>query len=115
MKYCYRLVVIFTLFSCVTQAYALNKNTCRPMDNKKIESAVKDYLGTNNNISYNDIVVLSKQCAQGFARATIHPKQPTTEDATIYLNKINGRWQVMNYGTDFSPEFLAKIPAALKS
>lgn len=115
MKYCYRLFVITALFFCINQAYALNKNSCRSVDNKKIESVIKEYLGTNNNISYNDIVVLTKQCAQGFARATIHPKQPTTEDATIYLNKVNGRWHVMNYGTDFSPEFLAKIPAALKN
>lgn len=114
MKHRYRLFIIFSLFVLFTQAYASTKNSCRPPDNKKIESAVKYFLDTNQTISYNEIVIISKQCSKDYARAIIHPKQPTTDDGTLYLKKTNGHWHVIKYGTDFDATFLATIPKALK-
>ncbi len=114
MRYESKIFLMITLFF-FTQAQALTKTLCRPADNQKIEQAVKTYLEQNNTISYQEVVILSKRCDHQFARATLHPKKPVTDDATLYLQKVKGRWQVIRYGTDFDPAFLARMPKNLRN
>jgi hypothetical protein len=115
MRYISRVfLAIVTLMSLLNPALAVTHSPCGSIDNRKIEAAVKNFLDTHDTIHYAEIVVISKQCVNDYARAVIHPKKPTTDDATIYLKKTKSQWAVINYGTDFNADFMATIPNALK-
>lgn len=98
----------------LSNVYALTANICRPIDQKKIELAIKNYLNTTQAIQYEQITVSSKNCFNDYARATLHPKTTMTDDAVVYLKKINSNWQVIAVGTRFEPDFMKKIPQQLK-
>lgn len=102
------------LLTYLSQAYGLNKNSCTAADKNAIEVAIKNYMNKTQVMDYSAVTIASKQCSNGYAKATSHPIKPTTDDATIYLKKVNGSWQVLDYGTDFAPDFLAKIPKELR-
>lgn len=106
---------IFALLMSVTvsSAYALN-TLCSRGDQVAINGAIKRFMAKNSAIAYSDVSIAAKKCAQDYARATLHPLKPVTDNATVYLQKQNGQWQVLQLGTSFDSAFLGKIPAELK-
>lgn len=90
--------------------------TCSDADKKGIERSIKHYLnhGSDSTLNYNEVTLLSKNCAQRYAKVIIHPKNETTDDAIIYLQQGKDSWQVLSLGTFFEPEFLAKLPKTLR-
>ncbi len=113
MRYLYLFFTII-IFTFLNQAYAFDKTTCTQADKNEIEHSMKGYMSKTGVQDYNKVVILSKRCFNGYAQAIVHPKTPIVEDATVYLKKINGHWQVLNWGTDFDSNFLAKIPKELR-
>lgn len=109
---------LFSLLAGLTvfdSIYALNNTQCSAKDAKAIQAAVKLFLDSDPAaIRYKDIVVIKKLCLGNYAKTTIHPKKPVTDDATIYAKQTNGVWQIIGYGTDFPPEFMDEIPSELK-
>lgn len=107
--------VFFALtFSVFHQANAANIS-CTETDKKGIEKSINVYLddGKNSAIFYKDVILLPKGCVNGYAKVLVHPKKPVTDDAIVYLQQVNGNWHVLNLGTFFEPDFLAKIPQEL--
>lgn len=92
-----------------------NSVLCTDAQRTRIERSVGHYLNNSGSstLRYNQVTLLSIDCAQDYAKAIIHPKNKQTDDATIYLQKGKDGWQILALGTFFEPEFLATIPKAL--
>jgi len=112
MKRCWLSFLVALVF--LTQAHALTNNSCSATDKKEIAKAIKNFLAANHTIDYKKVVILSQKCSQEYARATVHPKKPITDDATVYLNQVKGQWRVISMGTYFEPDFLTIIPKDLR-
>ncbi|CDZ75785.1 hypothetical protein BN59_00043 [Legionella massiliensis] len=110
-----RLIYFALILSVFNQANAA-ETSCSETDKKGIESSIKDYLNSDKNsvLTYNDVTLLSQDCAKGYARVILHPKKSQTDDATVYLQQEKGNWQVLSLGTSFEPDFLAQFPKDLR-
>lgn len=109
----WHLLVMWLAFTFTNISYALDNAACTKADKKGINSSIKEFLDKAKSIKYQDIAVISEKCSTDYARVNLHPKNSSTDDAIVYLQKVKGQWQVMELGTYFEPEFLAKIPKEL--
>lgn len=109
-----KLIVAVLILVSAQMAYAKSAR-CSDAQKKGIERSVEHYLNDagSSALSYNQVIVLSTDCAQDYAKVVIHPKNNQTDDAIIYLKNDKDDWQVLTLGTFFEPEFLAKIPKVL--
>jgi len=109
------LASILTMFLLVSfgtiQAQSV---TCEKEDKQQLDVAIFNYLKTHTAVPANSVTLLSKQCVMPYAVAIVHPVKPITDDAVIYLQKVDDQWQVMDMGTSFDDDFLAKLPAQLR-
>lgn len=110
-----KIILFILMFCAVTQINAAATH-CSNTEQKELENSLKKYLNDpkNNALPYNEVTLSSKKCVNGYAKVILHPKKPVTDDATVYLQKQNSSWKVLNLGTAFDPEFLAKLPEALR-
>lgn len=109
-----KLIVAALILASAHVAYA-DSALCTDAQKKGIERSVEHYLNDagSSALNYNQVSLLSTECAQDYAKVIIHPKNEQTDDATIYLQHGKDGWQVLTLGTFFEPEFLARIPKAL--
>lgn len=67
-----------------------------------ILEAAQEYAKTNSDIKVN---VEVDEVVDDYARVQVSPDDPTQSDeAIMYLKKINGRWEGIAIGTSFSPD-----------
>lgn len=109
-----KLILAVLILASAHLAYA-ETELCTDAQQKGIERSVEHYLNdaVSSALNYNQVTLLSTDCAQGYAKVIIHPKNEQTDDATLYLQNGKDGWQVLTLGTFFEPEFLAKIPTVL--
>jgi len=110
-----RFTLLCSLFFPVLSFAATQPNTvCSKQDATAIHTAILDYIIKNSAMPSADVMVLKMQCFNHFASAIVHPKQPVTDDAVVYLHQKE-KWDVISMGTDFDKHFLKKIPKQIRS
>lgn len=103
------------MWAMLGQAETARKYPCARADAQQIRVAIFAYLNKDSAIAAKDVTLLSERCVSAYASAIVHPVKPITDDALVYLHKVNGHWQVMTLGTSFDEEFLAQLPKELRS
>lgn len=96
--------IIFTFF--MTTAIAQGNNhiayPCSAKDKQAITSAINYELDHGSSaIPSSHVKIMHEQCIKHFASAIIHPKKNETDNALVYLQKVNDKWKVLTLGTDF--------------
>lgn len=111
----FKIILLSLVYISCSLCYAnsASNNSCNKKDAKKIDAAVMNYIATKTEIPPNEVTVIDKRCSASYASAILHPKKPVTDDATVYLHKLNHDWQVMLLGTSFDEKFLAQLPKAV--
>lgn len=115
ISYCRTILLMLFIFTSICQAKTLTKFHCNQKDSAAIETTIKRYLDTNSAVSSHDVTILSKRCVGSYASAIVHPKKPITDQAIVYLHKMNNRWKVMSLGTAFDDKFLAQFPKGIRN
>lgn len=78
-------------------------------DQQAIEAAILEHSGLADAASAPYTIVVEAE-AEGYARATLQPKDPaTTEAAIVYLKQESDRWVVLVVGSAFEPGLLDSL------
>lgn len=68
----------------------------------------------SNNPDLPELKVLeAKIVDDNYARVVVEPVDRSTDAATAYLKKVNGNWEVFDFGTGISPEMYPDAPPEL--
>jgi len=105
-------LVSLLLITAICPAHASTK--CSKGDAKALVATSMAYITQQSAVAPDNIKIVSLKCASSYGSAIAHPIKPVTDDAVIYLHKVNNQWEVMSMGTSFDEEFLAKIPKELQ-
>lgn len=106
---------VLLMWTMLGQAETARKYPCARAEAQQIRVAIFAYLNKDSAVAAKDVTLLSERCVSAYASAIVHPVKPITDDALVYLHKVNGHWQVMTLGTSFDEEFLAQLPKELRS
>ena len=101
-------VILFTPFC---QAMAA---PCNDKDTNAIDKTIMVYVKKNTAISTDSVKIMAQNCVATYAAATVHPVDGATDDAKVYLHKIDKNWKVIAFGTDFDEKVLSALPEELK-
>lgn len=107
-------ITICVIFAQLSHSATTIKHPCNPTNSKAIEKSINNFLDSQNGLAAKDIDILSKECVRNYAAAKVHPKKPVTDDAIVYLQKKNNKWEVLSLGTDFDNKLLEKLPKELR-
>ena len=87
---------------------------CNNSDAAHIKEVIVRYVIKNTAIVADNVEVKSEKCIGYHASAMVHPIEPVTDDAKVFLRKDNHDWRVIAFGTDFDEKLLAKFPKELR-
>lgn len=107
--------ILFAASTTLVYADTTEKTACHDRDTTKIEKAIDAYLVKNSSFKLSQFNIIDKRCVNDYALFRIHPKKEQVDDAFIFLNKKDDKWQVMSMGTDFEKSFLEKLPVELQN
>jgi hypothetical protein len=107
------LILLFSFYSTAFAHSTINY-PCSSQTIKAINKTVLNYLNKNG-MPQGGVNIEKHQCVESYASAKIHPKQPVTDIATVYLNFKKNNWTVMSLGTDFDKAMLSKLPKPLRN
>ena len=103
--------VLILLASTICQAQSV---TCAKDDVQAQDIAIFKYIKNHTAVPADSVTLLTRQCVLPYAVAVVHPVKPIADDALIYLQKVDNQWQVIDMGTSFDDDFLAKLPVELR-
>lgn len=103
MRFLIKIIFIFLIATPMSQAQNKIKYPCSLNDKRELIAAINSYLDHGNSaISSKQVEIRQEQCLNNFASAIIHPKKNETDNAIVYLQKVNKKWNVLILGTDFT-------------
>lgn len=103
MRFIMKIFFLFLIATSMSHAQNKIKYPCSLKDKQELTSAINHYLDHGNSaISSSQVEIMRAQCLNDFASAVLHPKKNETDNAIVYLQKENKKWNVLILGTDFT-------------
>ena len=97
-----KMFLLFFISISMSYAHSKIKYPCSENDKKEMTTVIQYTLDHGNSaIPSSGANIMHEQCLNNFASAMIHAKKNETDNAIVYLQKVNGKWKVLTLGTDF--------------